>query len=557
MEHNIYVNVFKGDFNMKGISKPQIFKLHGSIAPQMFLIRNDGIVYFDKINRHEGRFCINTGDENKVLLEVGEGEGRISSKNNFYLFQFKENTIITEHLASGEKNMELKLKGIFFDIEKDELGNYICLGNVDNRTTIKIINKNMAEIANICPGNLMFGSCLYLENEDIYLGGFDGSNKFKILKLNYIGYRLQEWTINVNSCDRIIGKIARFEDYLIIAVTGKVDSIVALNMENGSINEIPLVDFGIKTFFDFNIKGHDIYMLDGRDIYKWNISDILFCPNKKHNKHYKKDQGLLSYQYLMYSEGLVHQLESNFKLTIPFALAGLIVLFYAASETLLPVYNTFLFGICFLWIVHFTTAISKNIFFFLDKAARIHQLLEIYCVNSLPKPYKMPLFCAITAFSFLYLILYPKPNIFYSLIFSTVVFWVFYIIEKKSIDLIKIKNSEVIIELLHEDDESFIEYLKASIEQLRRKNCEKYCIDILIDGILKDNIIQKWAQSRRGIINEIDEAVIQKDKIRAVLDMNKRDIKYSRLSIIMDYICFTKREVNIREIQIGLKDDKG
>lgn len=74
-------------------------------------------------------------------------------------------------------------------------------------------------------------------------------------------------------------------------------------------------------------------------------------------------------------------------------------------------------------------------------------------------------------------------------------------------------------------------------------------INIRVKNLEKD-YVKKWKNTRDVILyNGFDYTIIQ-NEILAHIDFNKRDIKYSRYSILMDFITYIRENYSIDEIKI-------
>jgi hypothetical protein len=542
---------------MKRVPEARILNIDGSIAPQLFQRIEGDLVYFDRINQHEGRFYRFKNKNPEVLFEVGEGQVEISDKGDFFLFKFNDETTVTVYSDEGTKLREMTLKGIYYDVVKDSFGNYVCLGNIDGQTIIRIINKMGVETGTINPNGILFGSCIQLDGDEIYLGGFDENNCFKVIRFNYIGNRSGEWKLNIDSDDRIISKILKHGDNLILAVTGKLDSLVILSITNGNYSEVYMEDLNLKCLLDFNIYGESIFILDGKKIYEFEIEDIGFFTGKKHRKSSKKDYSLMSYQYIMCSKGICDCIESGFRITALLFLIASAIIFFTMESMFVDFFDVLVLVPCFFWIIHYTTAAVRSMIIFMNKAARIDKLLTIYSSDYEGNAFVFPAYTGMLASSFFILLSFSRFNLIQGIIPGMLAFGFLYVTEKKLYKIIKSQNEEVIIELLQPEDERFRDYIQRSVEVFRKTKSEKICVDILLSDNPKENIIDKWLKSRKSVIRGVEELRIENNRITTVLDMSKRDIKYSRISIIMDYICFIKREVSIKEIEIQFKEDKG
>jgi hypothetical protein len=533
----------------------KFYQLESSIVPQLFVVRDGEILYFDKINQHEGRFCKKDNRGSNIILEVGEGQGTFNENGDLYVIQSGEKTIINRYSLSGDVTQVIEIEGCFFDFKINESGHYICLGYENNTSAIKLINNKGQELVNIKPNNILFASCIYLENDCIYLGAFDNNNVFKIIKMNYIGNMENEWTIGVDSNERIISKVIKYNKLIFAVASGKDDSLVILNTENGIYKEIFPKDIGLRDFIDINVYEDKVLLLDEKCVYEYTIESLTGNVISKRRRKVRNDMSLLPYQFLMYTRGA--QKQFIFSLNIS-AIITLLLFFYfcykgSAYET--GIYDLLIAMFDSLWILGVLIALTISTISFINKSVRIEYLLYIY-QNNISTSLMIPFISGVTSFCVISLIFLPNFNIIKGIPIAAIFFLITYIVDSISIKRVRNQNKDIVIELLSEEGQ-FKDYLKTVLENVNRKNNEKLYIDIVVEGTLKKNAFTRWVKSRKNIIRHEVEVNIQDNKIRTVLDLSKRDVKYSRISILMDYICFVKEFANIKEIEIGCIEDKG
>jgi hypothetical protein len=80
----------------------EIFDLEDAVAPQLFAVREGEIYYFDKINKHEGRFCKKGRDGTQMLVEVGESQGILNTSGDIYIIDMDSNTRISKLDKDGK-----------------------------------------------------------------------------------------------------------------------------------------------------------------------------------------------------------------------------------------------------------------------------------------------------------------------------------------------------------------------------------------------------------------------------------------------------------------------
>lgn len=541
---------------MNTVPAREIYKLDGAIVPQLFIERDGDIYFFDKINPHEGRFCRFQKGEVKVVLEVGEGQGIINHRGEIYLLQIGETTVISKYKLDGQMDRTISMDGIFFDFKINESGYFILLGYIDNETVIKILNSRGLDSGLIKPRKVLFGSCIGLHDDDIYLGGFDEKNVFTLTSMNYIGSIQNEWKIDVDSEDRIIGKIQRYEKFILLHIVGKYDSVVILDSESGDFKEIIPGDLGLSSFIDTNIYDGEIQILDEKNIYTWNLGDVLNISRKSRFKDKRDAFSPASYQYLMYLKGLEKELVRSLKISLISMSIVIGYLFYAKTLMDVPLVKIISLSIPCFWILNFTIASAKNFTSFMDKSKRIDELLGIY--SSKRENYIiLPIFTSLAAVSFHALFIYPDIR-FLALFITGIVSIIFSILLKlKLVKVVKLQNKNVSIELLNFGESRFGEYVRAVVENLKGKGSESAFVSLTLKRNIDNEVVNRWIRSRKDILGISPNFIICGNIVRMEFDFSKRDIKYSRYSILMDYICYIEGDMDIEEIQIGSLEDEG
>lgn len=533
----------------------KLYELNDAIVPQLFTMRDGEIYYFDKLNQHEGRFYKKDQNGAELLIELGEAQGILSSDGDIYSIQVGEKTIIKKYLLNGHIEKQLSFEGIFFDFKVNETGNFICLGYDNNSSIIKIINGEGRELGSISPGNILFASCIYLQGDNIFLGAFDKNNVFKLMKINYIGSIEKEWTINVDSNDRIISKIIKSQHLFFIIISGKNDSLVILNSLNDSIKEIYPQDLGLRDFLDVCNYENSILILDERCIYEYQIEDLMSNRKSGSIRTHKARMTLLPYQYLMCTRGAREQLGLSLNISAFITLGVFIYFYYKDTVGELGVVNTGFALFCLFWILVAMISVTASTVLFMSKSVRIEYLLNIYH-NNFQRVFDIPFIFSLTLFCISSLIFLPNLYIIENILAGLACFGVAFYIDEFFIKRVRSQNKDIVIELLSEEGQ-FKEYIKTVLENVKEKNSEKIYIDISFDGKLKNKALARWRNSRRNIIKDEIKISINNNKISTILDLSKRDVKYSKVSILMDYICFIKGATNIKEIEIGCIEDKG
>jgi len=120
-----------------------------------------------------------------------------------------------------------------------------------------------------------------------------------------------------------------------------------------------------------------------------------------------------------------------------------------------------------------------------------------------------------------------------------------------------IKN--IVFELLSLklDDELF-KTISGQVKKLRKLGVERYKIKVHFKKkSIKSTVerIKRWSSSRRKITGDCGILRSINDYIVFELNLINRDIKYSRISVIEDFICYIANPVNISSVVIETTED--
>jgi hypothetical protein len=531
----------------------KIFELEDAVAPQLFAVREGEIYYFDKINKHEGRFCRKGTDGTQTLVEIGEGQGILSVDGSIYLIDIDDKTKIYKLNEEGNWDNAVELDGTYFDFKISETGSCVCLGNINSKTQLKILNFEGKELVAFEPANILFGSSICLYKDYIYMGSIDNSNKFKLLKMNYLGNVENSWDIKIDSSGRLISKIFIFDDYAFLLIEGKRDSLAVINMKVGSAKEIIPEELKIKNIIDFNLYNDSIYLLDSRTIHMWDTRDIINMKTNRHLIDIKIDYDYILYKYLMYSQGIKEQIFSGFIYSLIIALA--IFLFtYERIEIYMKEVSPVLVCFYMFCLLNYMVVSIRNIFIITKKEKRIEYLLSLYRGYRISDILLVPVYMGIVAAATVSFALLPGSNITTVLCAFSVTFVLFYLLNRTAGNRIKKMNRDIVIELLQDDDVETIGYIKQVVNNIKSRKVNRLCIEIISDKRVDRGIVSRWTRSRENILKHNIAVEVEENKIITILDFSDRDIKYSHFSIIMDYICFVKSRVDIKEIQFLFTD---
>jgi hypothetical protein len=111
-------------------------------------------------------------------------------------------------------------------------------------------------------------------------------------------------------------------------------------------------------------------------------------------------------------------------------------------------------------------------------------------------------------------------------------------------------NKDMVVELLEDLDNQTLDYIRNVVRNLKQCHAEKFYIEIVSRKKINEKSLARWKNTRNYILGQSVIVQLEDNKIIAEMDLSKRDIKYSRFSIIMDYVCFIKSIGEIQEIQV-------
>lgn len=535
---------------MKKIFPKEILKLENAVAPETFSVNNEEILYFDRVNKHEGRFCKLYSRSEYFETEIDEFQGILINEGQKYIINIdNDKTKIIRLSEDGECKEIINVEGIFFDIRRNETGNYVCLGNENSVSIIKIFNEEGRVLKDIRPKNIIFASSIYLHNDNIYLGVVDDNNCIKVYELNYLGSIEAYWDIKIKSQNRIVSKMCIYCNYIFMLVEGRSVSLIILDREDGSTREIFSQSLGVDYIIDFDIYKGIIYILWGRSIYTFNCDEVMGIEYSKASINFGLNIELLYYRYYMYSQGLKDQIK--FSLFAAFVPSMMIYIFLNNSFfQYIRGFSRLRLSVYLYIIIFYFIASVKNIFTMGIKEFRIEYLLSSFRECDFKKEFEVPLFFGLTSYAMVEIGMYPYYNILASALVLLFTALLFYGIECLCAKKIKVMNRDMVVELLEDSDIQTFDYIRKVVKNLRQNHLEKLYIEIVSNKRIDEGSLNRWKNSRSYIIGQSVIVNIEDNKIIAEMDLSKRDIKYSRFSIIMDYVCFIKSIGQIKEIQV-------
>ena len=523
--------------------------LNECIVPQIFSFKGDSIYVFETINPDESRFVKIKDNKMYVIYETSGQQGIILNDGSMMAISPSEETKVTIISEDGQIKRNISLNGLFFDFKQTSTGKYVCLGIDNGKSLIRIITSEGIKIIDLYLSNMLFASCIYLNDDYIYVGGFDENNIFKISVMNYAGIITSSWEISSASNNRIISKIQKYNDILFIAITGDKDCLGILNLSNGKYKEVSPLDLKIRCIIDICVNNEKVNILDGEFIYEYKTEDIVNLNYKRKINFNSSNMNIFPYAYLMYLHGIEEGLK-KYSLCFSLELFILIILYFTNFK-----FNTKT-GLLFLSLIFLCNIIifvGINIKLFFDRENRVEYLIKTIFADENHSLYIPQIFVS-AIIPFLYVVIaYPKFNLTYFLLYFIISFAAFFAVGGKCKADVK-KNKDVIVELLTIEDDKINDYVKTSLEKIRDKKIEKMCMKVIFSSNINENYIKKWADSRKYILNNDINYNLSGKYIMLNFDFSKRDIRYSRCAILTDCIGFLNRYFNIKEIIIYPND---
>ncbi|MEF9951547.1 MAG: hypothetical protein RR840_06265 [Clostridium sp.] len=512
------------------MTKNLFTELKGSIAPQGFGVVNDEFVYFEKLNPEEGRFFTYSNGEMNIIQSIYESHGLIEENS---LLEVKIGSETTYRILNMKGN-EVNLNGVYFDFKIDSSDNLLCLGHDSVDSIITIVNSLGETIRKIEIPSLFFASSLYVNGEDIYVSGFTKDNKFKIVKINYIGALLEEYIIDAPSRDRLISKIEMIDNYMLLSITGKNDSVLVLDTKSKMIKEVNYKSFSLDEILDIKVYRDRIYILSSKKVYSYDIDEILIIGEKRGYIPFFRENIKLTYIYFM----IVALIKDYFLISAAISLSIYIIL-----SVIIGIDLSFIEGVFIVWAASGSIALTAGVTSIRKKSNRVNKLLDIQRDNN-NNSIERSLFIFTIFISIISLLFIGDFRIMNVIIYAlTLVFTV--TIDYTLQGFINHKKDDIVIELL---DGS--KYLTRSIKSLVSESVSnnKLLINIKLEDDFNSSYLAKWNETRGFIVGGDINYVLLNKTVISVVDLTNRDIKYSKTSILTDLICYIEEKGEIKEV---------
>lgn len=505
-----------------------ILPIEGCIAPQFFSIENEKIIFFEKVNSEEGRFF--TSDENgfNAIYNVYESQGIIERGE---LYTVNIGSVTTIKRVSGSP-ISIEINGTYFDFKVDSDSNIICLGHNGENSIIKIFSPLGEEIKSITIKKLLFASAIKVVGDEIFVSGFNYENKLKLITINYIGAILDEIYIDADAENRLISKIQLDSNRIYLTINGKNDSIYIMKKSGEKIREVNSKDINLKELIDFNVKDEKIYILSNKHLHIYSIKEIIVTRKKIIGSLFLKSNIKINYAYFM----LIEIIKNNFLLGIILS-SVLYTLIYEYVQL------TTIKSVFFIWISSACFSLSIGCFKLRNKSTRIMFLLNLQS-KSFSRGPQRSLFISTIILSTLSLLFVNDSRIISGIACGLILLLIFLIDRAFEGDLSR-KKEDIIIELLT-GDKNLTKNLKSLINH--PKKGEKILLSIKVEKDFNKNYLSKWNESRSFILGKDLNYIFLDKTFISVVDLSNRDIKYSKISILSDLICYIGEKGKVKEV---------
>lgn len=532
------------------LSLKKQFELERSIFPQTFYVHNNILFYYDKINKHEGRLCKVDGSKTEILYEYADDLGFISGQGKVYAIRFGKETRVREIELEGTVSREFLLEGTFFDTARDESGNTIFLGLRNGKSCIEIFSVAGFSMKTLYFENLLLACGIAVISENLIFGGISKDQSLKLYEVNYAGIKINEWVIFKNSNNRTIEKILSYGNFVTLLIRDKESKVFVLNRSSGELRDITIESINRFNISDINIIGNSTYFLIGREVLKTDTEVLVSAGLTYHRRKLFLDPSIFCYAYNL----LGAEIYQNF---ISFANQSVFWAAILGSFSFLAIMNPFrvyqglLVKLLFVvFIIDFLTVLIKSRFTLANKVKRINRLLVLN--NDLS--YKW-------AFSQLYLglILFCTLDIVsdytsYIAFHLLSILIIFEGIGFLTINNIRKNQDRYIVELLEEENNDIVRNIKDFLEKC--SGSVRFAVHIKAEKPIGKWAFRDWVDSRKYIIMNEVEFLPGEKSVTIILDISKRNMKYSKFSILMDLICFIKTKIAHCEIELYSSREK-
>ncbi|KMT23302.1 hypothetical protein [Clostridium cylindrosporum] len=507
-----------------------ILPIKGCIAPQLFNIEGESLIFFEKVNPEEGRFFTINDNGFKLLHNVYESHGMIEG-GELYSVKIGVNTEIKR---ISKNPIHIQINGTYFDFKVDEDDNIVCLGHDGENSIIKIFSSTGEEIKNISLTSLFFASSIKVIGEYIWAAGFTANNEFKLVKINYIGALLEEFIIDSDADERLISKIQIDEERIYLNINGENDSIYILKRTGEKIRELYPKHLNMKEIVDFVVKNDEVYILSNKSIHIFDIKQMVECRDKLVAVPIVKENVKIPYAYFM----IIEILKENFLISI---ISSIII--YTFIYSLGYIDLSLIQSVFFIWTLSGAFALSIGIFRLRSKSTRIMYLLHIQQKN-ISIGIERSLFLYTIVMSIFSLLFVYDLRIINGILYAIMLVLTL-MIDKVFEGDMDHKREDIVVELLS-GDKKLHSNLRNLINHSEKQ--EKILLNIKVEKDFNKKYLSKWNDSRSFILGRDINYIFLDKTFVGVIDLSKRDIKYSKISILADLITYIGERGTVKEV---------
>jgi len=562
---------------MVGIRKRGEIKLNDIIMPQNVIVRESEIYIFDKINKDEGRlyrYNKEYGDKH-LIIEVDDAECFFGRDGNIYLLYSNSDSIIEIYDTEGTRLKTIKIEGVVYFIDIDVDGNIYTIFAEEDEMLIRMFDTNGKFVRDIHSRDMPILSTLYCDGEHVYAGGFSENISLRLEKINYMSYIKNSYDFNLKSSGFIVSKIVKYNDIIATVLSGDTqDTVVLINQTDGSMSQLNLpvkIDDSINDIF---IEGKQLYILYSDkilSIYDMKDEGQSYCTEIKIPKSKCMGRGRSGYLfYLIWVKNFSKDfLKILLKIAAPLSMVLLLYIDFTLESSgakLTSIEDIQLF-LAMAGLSCFTFVMIKNIIIIWKQRTRVDNLLDIYNKSDsiniilLRNCIFMGVVISIIMLTLFYSILNTAGLWAVVLICCGSVITATYMISLRYVKKFKDDMKNMVFQLLSITDKEHEMLIKLSqeIKNIKALGIETYRIKVLTKNKIKKrttSLIYRWANSRKRITGDRGKLNNNMEYLTYDLNLKNRDIRYSRLTLIEDFISYISKNISISSIMIETEDNE-
>lgn len=557
----------------------EIINLPGVIVPQCIYKAGKVLYIFDKINMDEGRLYRFEEDrsDGQLIIEVDDCEcffGKDGYVYMLYLNMEDENSLVEVYDLNGSKLKEIAFSGNVYHIDVDKEGNIYALFSEEEQMLVRIYDNNGNFMRTVHSRNLPYLTTVSSDGEDIYVAGFSQSTPLRIEKINCMSYIKDVYDLGIEDHKFIVSKILRYNDYLITVITGNGrDSIFIIDKKSGNRQQLDIHDMNIQYIYDVLVVDDELYLLGSKKLIKYLIYEEKTVHVHDASEGVSKTAPRKRYRYLsylIYMKGLYKDLITMaVRVGVPLAMIAMLLGQYVFSKKGMNISikeNVRIFVVLSNMMTLLATLI-RNMVVFYRKRLRLDNLLDIYnrvdtiAPAILKSSMTIGTMLTITAILMLDTGDTDSGVYIFAVVSFTIIAAAMYSVCMRCVRKFINDMDEMVFDLLSFGTKEHELFTKVGneVRKLRKLGIEKYRIKILTETNIGNGVFKlasNWSKLRGKITGDQGRLRDEKNCIIFDLNLKNRDIKYSRISVIEDFICYIKKSINISSIVIEAPDDE-